>query len=140
LKLRKIFSMRALYCMLILAFGTVSCQQKQPQKQSQAKASVITFDQLMEQVIGKEVQLIDLRTDDEYKAGFIDDAIQMNFLEKETFIQQIETLDKSKPVYVYCHSGGRSGRATKLLKEKGFLQIFDYSGGYSEWSVKSKKE
>lgn len=132
--------MRALYCMLILAFGTVSCQQKQPQKQSQAKASVITFDQLMEQVIGKEVQLIDLRTDDEYKAGFIDDAIQMNFLEKETFIQQIETLDKSKPVYVYCHSGGRSGRATKLLKEKGFLQIFDYSGGYSEWSVKSKKE
>ena len=132
--------MRALYCMLILAFGTLSCQQKQPQKQSQAKASVITFDQLMEQVIGKEVQLIDLRTDDEYKAGFIDDAIQMNFLEKETFIQQIETLDKSKPVYVYCHSGGRSGRATKLLKEKGFLQIFDYSGGYSEWSVKSKKE
>ena len=122
-----------IYYIAILIGISISCQ-----SQETKKVSVVTFEEFTKQVIGKDVQLIDLRTDREYKAGFIDDAIQMNFFEKETFLKQIESLDKNKSVYIYCHSGGRSGRASKLLQEKGFQKIVDYAGGYSEWIVKSK--
>lgn len=124
---------KKIYYITFLIFISLSCT-----SQDKTTVSVITFEEFQKQVIGKDVQLIDLRTDKEYKLGTIDDAVQMNFFEKEKFLAQIETLDKKKPIYIYCHSGGRSGRATKLLQEKGFQKIYDYSGGYSEWNVKSK--
>lgn len=105
--------------------------------QKSEKITVLNDTDFKEKVVGKNVQLIDLRTDKEYKKGFIDDAIQMNFLETEKFMQQIELLDKDKPVYVYCHSGGRSGSASKLLLQKGFTKIYDFSGGYTSWVKKS---
>lgn len=126
--------LRSLPSLILFILMTVSCA-----SQDTRIASTITYEEFKKQVIGKDVQLIDLRTDSEYKAGFIDDAIQMDFREKEDFLKQIKTLNKKKPVYIYCHSGGRSGRASKLLQEKGFQKIFDYSGGYSEWNSKSKK-
>ncbi|MFC4221445.1 rhodanese-like domain-containing protein [Flagellimonas marina] len=87
------------------------------------------------EVIGKQVQLVDVRTPMEYKQGHIDDAVNFN-VNDEGFVKQIETLDKTKPVYLYCKMGGRSNRAAELLKSKGFTQIYDYTGGYSDWSSK----
>tara|TARA_R110002073_G_scaffold14554_1_gene59273 strand:- start:41707 stop:42096 length:390 start_codon:yes stop_codon:yes gene_type:complete len=123
------------YYIAFLILISLSCA-----SEDKASVSVITFEEFQKQVIGKDVQLIDLRTDKEYNQGTIDDAVQMNFFEKDTFLKQIETLDKKKSIYIYCHSGGRSSRASKLLQEKGFQKIYDYSGGYSEWSLKSKLE
>ncbi|MEW2920926.1 rhodanese-like domain-containing protein [Muricauda sp. ANG21] len=87
------------------------------------------------EVIGKQVQLVDVRTPMEYNQGHIDDAVNFN-VNDEGFVKQIETLDKTKPVYLYCKMGGRSNRAAELLKSKGFTQIYDYTGGYSDWSSK----
>lgn len=101
--------------------------------QNNKHITVLNYNDFKEAIVGKNVQLIDLRTDKEYKAGFIDDAIQMNFLETEKFTEQIKSLDKNKPVYIYCHSGGRSGRASKLLLKKGFIKIYDFTGGYKSW-------
>lgn len=91
---------------------------------------------LIENVIGKNVQLIDVRTEEEYEIGRIDDAVNFNVVQGEKFLEQIKTLDKSKPVYLYCKAGGRSNRAAELLKSEGFTQIFDYSGGYNDWVQK----
>ena len=106
--------------------------------QKSDKIATLNYHDFKEKAVGKDVQLIDLRTDKEYKNGFIDDAVQMNFLESENFIKQIESLDKNKPVYIYCHSGGRSGRASKLLLKEGFTKIYDFSGGYKSWVKESK--
>lgn len=106
--------------------------------QKSEKITTLNYNDFKGKIIGKNVQLIDLRTDKEYKKGFIDDAIQMNFLESENFLKQIETLEKDKPIYIYCHSGGRSGRASKLLLKKGFTKIYDFSGGYKSWIKESK--
>ena len=84
-------------------------------------------------VIAKEVQLVDVRTAKEYQAGHIENAINYNIGDKKVFLTQIETLDKNKPVYLYCKIGGRSSRAAKILKEKGFIKIYDYAGGYNDW-------
>ncbi len=86
------------------------------------------------EVIGKEVQWIDVRTPQEYNAGHIDDAVNFD-VKGESFVEQINTLDKNKPIYLYCRRGGRSNRAAEILKSEGFMEIYDYSGGYDEWSA-----
>lgn len=106
--------------------------------QKSENVTILSYDDFKLAVVGKQVQLIDLRTDKEYKDGFIDDAIQMNFLETDTFVNQIESLKKDKPVYVYCHSGGRSGKASKFFLNNGFTKIYNFSGGYKSW-LKNKK-
>jgi len=113
---------------LLLFVSLFSCK-----AQNDKKAVIIDINQLKETVIGKEVQLIDLRTDKEYKAGFIDDAIQMNFSDIEKFMKQINTLNKNKPIYIYCQSGGRSGRAAKILIDEGFSKVYNFSGGWKQW-------
>jgi len=42
----------------------------------------------------------------------------------------VEAWDKKEPVYCYCRSGGRSGAATKYLRDAGFESVFNI-GGYS---------
>lgn len=102
---------------------------------SQKKPYITKIDKayLQENVIGKDVQLVDVRTTEEYEVGRIDDAVNFNVVQGDEFLEQIKTLDKSKPVYLYCKAGGRSNRAAELLKMEGFTQIFDYSGGYNDW-------
>lgn len=85
----------------------------------------------------KDIQLVDVRTPEEYKRGSIAGAILINFYD-ENFIEQMEAkLDKDKPVYVYCAVGGRSSQATKQLYKKGFKKVFDLQGGYNAWKKKN---
>lgn len=85
-------------------------------------------------VIGKDVQLVDVRSEEEYNRGHIDDAININIANKERFTSEIQKLDKTKPIYIYCHSGVRSRRASSLIKKLGFTSIYDFTGGWSVWS------
>ena len=81
------------------------------------------------------MQLIDVRTAKEYKNGHIPNSQNLDFLNGD-FQKGISSLDKEKPVYVYCKSGNRSGKAAAALKEKGFTKVFDLEGGYSAWPFK----
>jgi rhodanese-related sulfurtransferase len=83
----------------------------------------------------EEIQLVDVRTPSEYNEGHVPDAQNINFYD-ENFDQQIETLDKSKPIIVYCKSGGRSAKCASKLVEKGFEKIYDLEGGFSQWKFK----
>ena len=47
-----------------------------------------------------------------------------------------EGLDKSKPVLVYCASGGRSAKSAKIYKEAGFTKVYNLLGGFRAWSAK----
>ncbi len=118
------------YVLLIL-FGvfliTPLAAQKAP------KIDVVSMETIKSEVIGKEVQFLDVRTPQEFAAGHIDGAINMNVMDV-TFLEDIKTLDKTQPVYVYCHIGGRSNVAAQQLKANGFLLIYDYKGGYNGWS------
>ncbi|WP_010177173.1 rhodanese-like domain-containing protein [Aquimarina agarilytica] len=89
---------------------------------------------LKQDVIGKNVQFIDVRSPKEYNEGHIDDAINMNIAEVDNFIKQTQQLDKNKPVYLYCYTGGRSGKASKILAKAGFTSIYDFTGGWKAWS------
>jgi len=79
-----------------------------------------------------DAQLIDVRTPEEVAEGKVAGATMMNFRDSN-FQSQLETLDKEKPVYLYCRSGGRSGQAAATMERMGFQHIVDMQGGMMAW-------
>lgn len=86
-------------------------------------------------VIDKEktkVQVVDVRTASEWSAGHLAMAKHLD-VNDPAFAQKLGTLDKSKPVVVYCAVGGRSGRAASIMQQKGFTVVYSVTnGGYRE--------
>jgi len=83
--------------------------------------------------------LIDVRTPKEFSKGHIEHALNYNW-NGDDFDKQIETLDKTKPVFVYCLSGGRSGEAAEKMRNSGFKEVYELSGGMMEWRNASMPE
>jgi len=76
--------------------------------------------------------VVDVRTPAEYNDGHIEGAQLINWNDSQ-FENQINQLDKSKPIVVYCAVGGRSGKAYARLKTLGFKEVFDMKGGFDAW-------
>lgn len=74
-------------------------------------------------------QLIDVRTSNEYAAGHLEGAVNIDFLETATFHKQMTSLDKSKTTYVYCQKGGRSTEAAAWMVKNGFKRVYNVNGG-----------
>lgn len=83
--------------------------------------------------------IVDVRTPNEFANGHIEGALNINW-HAESFDEQVALLDKSKPIFVYCQSGGRSGSAATRLKELGFAHIFDMRGGMGAWRAEKLPE
>lgn len=83
----------------------------------------------------KNEQLIDVRTPEEFASGHLQNAVNINFYSSD-FKEQLEKLDKTKPVMVYCKSGGRSGKAAIILKELGFTIVYNLADGVEGWKNK----
>jgi rhodanese-related sulfurtransferase len=86
----------------------------------------------------KTVQLIDVRTPEEYAAGHLEGARNFDYYASD-FGQKLSKLDKNKPVLVYCAVGGRSGSAAEQLNNMGFNNVVDLQGGIRAWTAKAKK-
>ena len=78
--------------------------------------------------------IIDVRTIDEFSKGHLANALNYDWNEIE-FDKQISSLDKSKPVFVYCLSGGRSSSAASKMRSEGFKTVYELDGGISQWSA-----
>ena len=79
-------------------------------------------------------QILDVRTPEEFTEGHIDNAANVNWL-GDRFVVEAGKFDKTKPVFVYCKSGGRSKKATEKLQELGFKNIYELEGGFMKWSA-----
>ena len=76
--------------------------------------------------------ILDVRTPEEVSAGYINNASTINLYDKD-FIEKINLIQKDKPIYVYCKSGGRGAKAAELLQENGFSRIYNLTGGITAW-------
>ena len=90
---------------------------------------VAEFEKLVKS--GKGI-ILDVRTSKEYAKGHVKGSLNINYFDKD-FKDQVGKLDSAKPVYVYCHSGGRSSNAMTVMKSKGFVTVYNLTGGYSAW-------
>ncbi|MCP9612712.1 rhodanese-like domain-containing protein [Coprobacter tertius] len=86
----------------------------------------------------KNVQLIDVRTPEEYSAGHIQGAKNID-IKSPDFEEQIKKLDKKKPVALYCRSGRRSLDAAGRIQKLGFNEIYNLEKGFENWEEKIDK-
>ena len=101
------------------------------------QANAINPDAFLKAISAGKIQVLDVRTADEYKSGHINNALQANWLDKNEFNDRTSHLDKNKTVYIYCLSGGRSGAAAEVLRTKGYT-VINLEGGINAWKRESK--
>ncbi len=78
------------------------------------------------------IQLIDVRTPEEFAEGHIAGARLINVWDS-TFVEQAKSqLSKDKPVAVYCRSGKRSATAAGKLVKLGY-EVINLDGGITAW-------
>ena len=102
-------------------------------KDTSDKITILNRDIYADAIKGSQVQLVDVRTANEYKGGHIKNALNVDFFSATNFRNAFEKMDKDKPVYLYCRSGARSQKAARKLVDMGFTKIYDLKGGYSRW-------
>lgn len=120
--------MKKLLLVFFLAITTISCNAQQNKGVELVKPT-----EFAQKLNSGEGQLIDVRTPKEYKSGYIKGAVNMHLYDND-FEQRIDTLDKNKPVYVYCKVGSRSAEAVTIMKNKGFRHIIELDGGMDAWN------
>lgn len=126
----KKFSVRNIIFPLLI-FILFSCNESAQDKEVDAAA-------FQQHLSDSDVQLLDVRTIDEFSLGHIKNALLANWMDKQEFTQHIQYLDKDKPVLVYCASGNRSREAAKWLKQNGFKHVENLKGGFTEWKLENK--
>ncbi|MDD7304549.1 MAG: rhodanese-like domain-containing protein [Bacteroidaceae bacterium] len=76
--------------------------------------------------------VLDVRTAEEFAAGHINSALNIDYLQEEKFKNSIKALDKERTYYVYCRSGRRSYNAAVLMQGIG-LRVVNLNGGFIAW-------
>lgn len=128
--------MKYLLCVFIL-ISIFSCQSDTATVQEQVQVSDVYVQfspEAFKNAIANnpDAQLIDVRTPREYEKGHITNAKLVNYKDR-SFKAELDKLDKTQPVYVYCQSGGRSRSACELMEKEGFANIIELTGGYGNW-------
>ena len=115
---------------LLVSFVITSCT-----GQASKNVKLVEVKEFAEKVnTTQNPQILDVRTPAEYTEAHIENALNIDWL-GDSFVVDAEKLDKTKPVYVYCKSGGRSKKATAKLEELGFKNIYELDGGFMKWSA-----
>ena len=109
----------------------VSCSNGQNKSGNDAIAENVNVKEFSNHL--SSAQILDVRTPAEWNEGIIEGAIMANIYEDD-FDQQLEKLDKDKPVAVYCKSGGRSGQAMAKMHDMGFKEVYNLNGGIGAWN------
>ena len=77
-----------------------------------------------------DLQIVDVRSASEWQEGHLPGAVHL-FL--PDLREKAATLDKGKPVAVYCDSGYRASIATSILKQEGFGCVCNVPGSWQAW-------
>jgi rhodanese-related sulfurtransferase len=78
--------------------------------------------------------ILDIRTPEEFESGYIEGAININY-HSDTFVEDLDKLDKNKTYFVYCRTGRRSGDAVGIMTKQGFREIYRINGDIVKWKA-----
>lgn len=122
MKIRKFISV-----VVFAALTTFSCKAQQ-----ESNVTIISWDEVKPAMAEGNIVLVDVRTPKEFAAGSIEGAENIDYFDKD-FEAKFAKFDKEAPIYIFCKSGNRSGKASKILAKMGFEEIYDIEGGYMNW-------
>lgn len=98
------------------------------------RVGVAEFEQLW---LEKKYTVLDVRTADEFKAGHLPGAVNLDVLD-DSFETKVGALDKSKTYLVHCAAGSRSANAAAEMKKLGFRSVIDLAPGFKGWKAAGK--
>ena len=125
--------MKVFFAGICLFFSTLfSCQQKGEDFES------VSADEFATLIADSDIQRLDVRTVAEYSEEHIPGSININVLDESFETMADSTLQKDKPVAVYCRSGKRSKKAAAILSKKGYI-IYDLDKGFIGWEEAGKE-
>jgi rhodanese-related sulfurtransferase len=125
--------MRPFYLLILLVLTQISCAKKQNSETENRLLKPKDFQEKLAASPG--AVLLDVRTQDELiKDGLIKGALNFDFKTPE-FKILITGMDKTKPYFVYCASGVRSGKTSEMLGELGFKEVYTLDGGLNAWKA-----
>ena len=79
---------------------------------------------------GSRLNVIDVREPHEYEVA----NIGVRLIPLGELPQRLAELDQGEPYAIHCKTGGRSGKAVKLMKDAGFGEVYNVKGGITAWS------
>lgn len=125
---------------IIYLFIFNNCNSNQDEKQHDEASASINFQSFQQKFkSNQDLQILDVRTLEEYKSGYIPGALVLPVqdLDSSKDVSDIlSKLNKNEEVYVYCSAGGpRSQRATQILRALGFKKAYFIEGGIAKWIV-----
>lgn len=97
----------------------------------------VTADEFENALYDGHVQLLDVRSADEYAQGHIANAENIDVQQPDFIDKAKEKLDNTNPVYVYCRSGKRSMLAAQKLVKAGY-QVVNLRDGIMGWEDAGK--
>ena len=104
----------------------------QCKRSKERSPQLISVHQMKELLERENVQLIDVRTAEEFYKGHIENAQNIDFFSAD-FDLKMANLDNSKPLILYCRSGRRSAKSALKLSDKDYVFIYDLKGGIIQW-------
>lgn len=144
------------YCLIIALFFSVSCKQNTSDKPSEGdennsknfelssrsesddpgiistqkggNLTALEVKDLIEE--NPDVIILDVRTPAEFESGSVENAINLNIY-SPNFIKEIKALKRTEAYLLYCTVGGRSSTASELMKNEGFMSVFNSKNGFS---------
>jgi phage shock protein E len=105
-----------------------------PPSSAPKKITLAEFERLR---VDTNYVVVDVRTPNEFAAGHVPGAVNIEWTSRD-FEKTVARLDKAKPCLVHCASGFRSARAVGKMRQLGFQDLYDFSGGWSEWKKSGK--
>lgn len=88
------------------------------------------INEMVAQAKATNSMLVDVRTVEEYEQGHIPGSVNVPLDSLEDISGRAR---QDSPLYVYCHSGARSARATAQLRRMGYINVNDM-GGIMSWN------
>ena len=113
--------------LIISSFLLFQCK-----RSKEGSPQLISAHQMKELLERDSVQLIDVRTGEEFYKGHIENAQNIDFFSAD-FDLKMAALDNSKPLILYCRSGRRIAKSASKLADKDFMFIYDLKGGIIQW-------
>ena len=90
--------------------------------------------ELIEQIqIDKAPVILDVRTPKEYLEGHIPGAINIEYRELPSRIDEVSKLSEKNKIVVYCERGVRANIAEETLRKAGFTDVLHLEGDMSGW-------
>ena len=120
---------KSIFALLLVVVAMSSCQLSM--NTTAGKFERLSVAEFKEFIANPDVQLVDVRTPEEYAEGFIPGSINIDV--KNGHEELAAKLDPERPVALYCRSGRRSENAAWVLEKVFFKNVVDLEGGYIAW-------